>query len=295
VAAGTVRLGCTVTSTTRGTRKMYAVNGRSVRYASFLGSLRVVTFAPADMHLVGGSPAGRRSFLNVALSQDRRAYYHDLARYQKALAQKSALLRSPEIDGDLLAIYDETLVQAGTGLILARAHYAAALQQAAARAHAAWSGNEQLGAEYQPNVPFEVAAADAVAGAFGARLRASAAQERARQMPLVGPHRDDLRMTLDGRPLAVYGSQGQQRTAVLALKVAEYTVLHERSGEAPLLLLDDVLSELDPERARAFLEGVGAFEQAFVTVTHLPSTMPRGAVYSVENAALTRRDAGTVR
>lgn len=271
---------------------MYAVNGRGVRYASFLGSLRVVTFAPGDMLLVGGPPAGRRSFLNGALAQDRRGYYHDLARYQKALAQKSALLRAAEIDDDLLAIYNETLIEAGTALMLARWQYSEALQSAAARAHAQWSGAERLGAEYQPNVPFEVPAADAVAGAFGARLRLHAPHERARQTALVGPHRDDLRLTLDGRPLAIYGSQGQQRTAVLALKVGEYTVLRDRSGEAPLLLLDDVLSELDPERAASFLAGVGSFEQAFVTVTHLPDSLPHGAVYTVENAAVARQNPG---
>jgi DNA replication and repair protein RecF len=286
VRAGNVRLGCTITSTPRGTRKVYAVNGQSVRYAKFLGSLRVVTFVPADLQLVSGSPALRRAFLNVALSQEQRTYYHELARYQKALTQKAALLRSgEEPDCELLAIYNETLVEAGTAIILAREQLIRVLSAAAARVHAQWTGgSEQLEIAYQPSVVFDVPSGETVAGAFASRLKSLAALERTRQMSLVGPHRDDVDLRLDGRSLAAYGSQGQQRTAVLALKVAEYTVMHDRSGEAPLLLLDDVLSELDPQRAQAFLAGVGAFEQAFITATHLPGGLPHAQRYTIENA-----------
>ena len=130
---------------------------------------------------------------------------------------------------------------------------------------------------YEPNVAFEVPAADAVAAAIETRLREVRESEHARKTSVAGPHRDDVGLSLDGVPLAAYGSQGQQRTAVLALKVAEYSVMRERSNEAPLLLLDDVLSELDDERAAAFLAGVGDFEQAFVTATHLPGGLPPSA------------------
>jgi len=285
--AGTVRLGCTITATPRGTRKMYAVNSRSVRYAKFLGSLRVVTFVPADLQLVGGPPSGRRAFLNVALAQEQKSYYHDLARYQKALAQKSALLRSEaEPDSDLLAIYNQTLVEAGTALMLARAQFAGVLAETAAKVHAQWTGNEKLHLRYQPSVSFELCTQDAIASAFALRLREVAGQERVRQSTLAGPHRDDLELLLDGRSLAAYGSQGQQRTAVLALKVAEYSVMQDRSAEAPLLLLDDVLSELDPQRAHAFIEGVGSFEQAFITATHMPEGLPPARLYTIENATV---------
>jgi DNA replication and repair protein RecF len=287
VRAGIVRLGCTITASARGTRKLYAINGRPVRYAKFLGSVRVVTFVPADLQLVSGPPAGRRAFLNVALAQEQKTYYHELARYQKALAQKSALLRSEgEIDPQLLAIYNETLVEAGTAIMLSRIQFTALLASAAERVHAKWTGAERLAVRYQASVPVEVPSADAIAGAFSASLHAQAAQERARQMSLVGPHRDDVELLLDGRSLAAYGSQGQQRTAVLALKVAEYSVMQERSGEAPLLLLDDVLSELDPDRARAFVQGVGEFQQAFITATHVPDGLPPARLYTIENAVV---------
>ncbi len=286
IGAGAVRLSCTISVGERGTRKVFSINDRNVRYARFLGSLRVVTFVPADLQLVAGAPAGRRAFLNAALAQDQPQYYHHLARYQKALAQKSALLRAAGgIDEELLTIYNHTLIESGTAIMLARAQFVAALGVAASRAHAQWSG-EQLRVRYAPNVPFEVPSADAAAAAFAAALRATAAQERARQAALIGPHRDDVELLLGDRSLSAFGSQGQQRTAVLALKVGEYAVMHERSGEAPLLLLDDVLSELDPSRAQAFMTGIGEFEQAFVTSTHTPEHLPPARVYHIDAAVV---------
>ncbi|MDQ6827053.1 MAG: DNA replication and repair protein RecF, partial [Candidatus Eremiobacteraeota bacterium] len=110
--------------------------------------------------------------------------------------------------------------------------------------------------------------------------------EARRKASLVGPHRDDLEMLLDDESLAAFGSQGQQRTAVLALKVAEYTVMQQRNGEAPLLLLDDVLSELDTQRARAFLESVNTFEQAFITAAEMPQGLGPSRCYAIANARL---------
>jgi DNA replication and repair protein RecF len=287
--AGSVRLSCTIAATARGTRKLYSLNGQSVRYASFLGRARVVTFVPADLHLVGGSPSGRRALLNVALAQEQPLYYRDLARYQKTLQQKNALLRGDDVDEDLLAIYDRELLETGTALMLARNHLVAALAVEARDVHARWSGSgEKLELRYEPNVAFDVPTADGIAAAFEARLRERADAERARKASLVGPHRDDLGLHLDDGSLAAYGSQGQQRTAVLALKVAEYAVMRERTGEAPLLLLDDVLSELDEARAAAFLAGVGGFEQAFVTATHLPAHLPAARIWTVAGAELKR-------
>ncbi len=285
--AGTVRLACTITATSRTTRKTYTANGSGVRYANFLGNLRVVTFVPADLQLVTGPPAERRSLLNTALAQENKSYYHALARYQKTLQQKSALLRAEEEpDAQLMAIYNETLVETGTRLILAREQYATLLGEAAARTHEQWTKSERLELKYRPNIAFEVPTEAAIAGAFAERLKAVAAQERVRGTSVAGPHRDDLELLLNGRSLAAFGSQGQQRTAVLALKVAEYSVMQERSGEAPLLLLDDVLSELDPVRAAAFMEGVGAFEQAFMTATHVPDGLPASRLYTIENASV---------
>jgi DNA replication and repair protein RecF len=290
VRAGVVNLGCSIARNGNRTRKTYTINGQGVRYARFLGSIRVVTFVPADLQLVSGAPSLRRALVNIALAQDDRRYYHELARYGKALQQKSAMLRGlVAFDAELLSVYNNTLIDAGTNLMLARNHFIAELAREAERTHAAWTeGAEQLAVAYAPSVPFEAPTGEAVAGAFERRLREVADAERARRTTLVGPHRDDIALMLDGRSLASYGSQGQGRTAVLALKVGEYTVMRDRSDEAPLLLLDDVLSELDAERAAAFLSGVGGYEQAFVTATHVPDGLPAAArTYRVQRAEVT--------
>ena len=284
VRAGIVHLGCTIVRSGNRTRKTYTINGAGVRYARFLGSIRVVTFVPADLQLVAGAPALRRALINIALAQDDRRYYHELARYGKTLQQKNAMLRgTAEYDAELIAVYNNTLVEAGTSLMLAREHFVRELAREAERIHGEWThGAERLSVSYAPNIKFEAPTAETVA-----RLREVGESERTRKASVAGPHRDDLNLELDGHSLAAYGSQGQGRTAVLALKVGEYTVMRDRSGEAPLLLLDDVLSELDAERAAAFLDGVGGYEQAFVTATHLPPGLPAAArTYRVERAAV---------
>ncbi len=290
VAAGTLRLSCTLGTATGGLRKVYTINGSGVRYASYLGKLRVVTFVPGHLALVGGPPSARRSLVNAALSQENPAYYGALANYRKFLMQKNALLRgSIAPDETLLATYEERLIETGTRLILARRAFVAALDERAKGVHHSWVGSREgtLEIAYLPDVSADVPTVDAVAGAFADRLARMRVAEVARRTSLVGPHRDDIVFRLGGAPLAAFGSQGQQRTAILALKVAEYGVLEARAGEAPLLLLDDVLSELDPDRQRAFLEGVGSFEQAFVTTTH-EVDVTVAAAYRVERATLAR-------
>jgi len=268
VAAGSLNLACTIASTGSATRKIYTINGEGVRYARFLGSLKVVTFVPDDLGLVSGPPAMRRTMLNEALSLADGRYYHELARYRNAVLQKSALLReAPSPDRDLLATYDGTLVESGTALMLARRHYVTALGETAAGIYGHWIPSERLEVRYVPNVAFDAPTEAAVAGEFARRLGEQRPAELARKRCLVGPHRDEVELMLDAQALARFGSQGQKRAAVLALKLAEYAVMRDRTGEAPLLLLDDVLSELDASRAQSFLGALDDAEQAFVTAT----------------------------
>jgi len=273
-----------------GLRKIYTVNGRSVRYASYLGKMRVVTFVPAHLSLLSGPPSGRRSLVNAALAQESQAYYAALAGYQKFLAHKNALLRGAIApDETLLATYDQHLIETGTKIVLARRAFVAALDERAKAVYRSWIGDRdgELEIAYAPDVPAETFTSDGVAAAFAARLEKKRVAEVSRRTSLVGPHRDDIVFRLGGVAIGPFGSQGQQRTAVLALKVAEYGVLEARAGEAPLLLLDDVLSELDPDRQRAFLRSVGTFEQAFVTTTHAVD-IPVAATFRVAAATLER-------
>jgi DNA replication and repair protein RecF len=278
LSLGRVELACTLQRTSRGTQKSYTVNGGGVRYAGYLGRMRVVTFVPADLQLASGTPGARRAFLNVALSQSDPRYYYELARYRKIIEQKNAMLRGEiELDLQLLATYNRSLIDAGTEIMLARDALVRALALEAQRAHWRFAPSEQLELGYEPNVAFAAAERDAIASALESRLASVADAERSRKRAIAGPHRDDLSLTLDGISLATYGSQGQQRTAVLALKVAEYSVMRHRWDEAPLLLLDDVLSELDEQRAGAFLTEIAEYRQTFMTATQRPVGLPANA------------------
>jgi DNA replication and repair protein RecF len=288
LAVGNVHLYCMITTGPSGTRKSFELNGASVGFSQFLGQARVVTFVPADLALVTAGPAVRRTFLNNALAQISATYYRHLARYGRVLAQKGALLRGAIApDRDLLLAYNDELLSPAAALIEARFAFITELREAAGAVYERWAGaRERPIITYAPNVDLEHGGdtKDRVAAALAANLEL----EIRRKTTLVGPHRDDLRIILDDRPLATYGSQGQQRTAVLALKVAEYEVMRTRTGDAPILLLDDVLSELDAQRSGGFLEAVGHFEQAFLTATEFPAQY-RGATRFAIAAAVVDR------
>ena len=287
IPAGEILLRASIVRSGTGARKTFDVNGSPVGFARFLGRARVVTFVPADLQLVAGGPALRRTFLNGALAQLSPAYYRDLARYGKIVQQKAALLRGAIApDRELLLAYNDELLAPGAGLMTARAAFVSEIAAAARVVYERWPGtHERVEIAYAPNVPLGGAdPRDALAAALAANVEA----ELRRKTTLVGPHRDDVRLTIDGAALDAFGSQGQQRTAVLALKVAEYETMRSRAGDAPILLLDDVLSELDAERAGGFLAAVGSFEQAFLTTTDLPARFGAAASFRIAAARITK-------
>jgi DNA replication and repair protein RecF len=290
IPAGAILLHASIVRTGSGARKSFDVNGSPVGFAGFLGRARVVTFVPADLHLVAGGPALRRTFLNGALAQLSPVYYRNLARYGKVVQQKAALLRGAIApDRALLLAYNDELLEPGAALMSARAAFVADIAAAAEGVYGRWPGtHERVEITYAANVAQNGAtnAADP-RDALAAALAAGVETELRRKTTLVGPHRDDVRLTIDGKPLDAFGSQGQQRTAVLALKVAEYETMRARAGDAPILLLDDVLSELDAERAGGFLAAVGSFEQAFLTTTELPERFNEAARFRIEAATVT--------
>ncbi|HEY6327385.1 MAG TPA: DNA replication and repair protein RecF, partial [Candidatus Cybelea sp.] len=147
--SGNVNLACAIERGPRGTHKSYTVNASPVRYANYLGRIRVVTFVPADLRLAAGTPSARRAFLNIALAQTEPRYYYELARYRKALQQKNAVLRGTvESDADLLDVYERTLLAAGTEIMLARARLIDELARGAAAAHARFARDELLEVRY---------------------------------------------------------------------------------------------------------------------------------------------------
>jgi DNA replication and repair protein RecF len=268
-------------------RKRIRVNETDVRRLSELfGFLTAVIFSPEDLQLVKGGPAHRRRFLDLELAQIDPGYRRDLIDYQQVLVQRNNLLRQglvrsgrpqPAGPGELAA-WDEELVALGSRVQAKRARAVAALSELAGEAHRqVTAGREALRLTYlaacgEGAARIEVTpSGDWTADRFRDRLAAELVEvapvERRRGMTLLGPHRDDLALAVNGTDARAYGSQGQQRTAALALKLGELEYMRQATGEYPVLLLDDVMSELDEGRRRFLLSVAGEKTQVFVTAT----------------------------
>jgi DNA replication and repair protein RecF len=238
-------------------RRVIDVDGARRRAFDLPGHFRVTLFWPDDLGLVKAGPELRRRFLNQMLVQVEPGYARALAGLKRVLEQRNSLLKrmaSGEGGGDVLEAWNEELIRIGGEVSRARAQAVQELQPEAARCHAEIASGERLEIEYQ-GPPENIAEA----------VQNSLAEDLKRGSTSVGPHRDDLRIMLDGREARAYGSQGQQRTAVVSLKLAEAALVARRTGERPVLLLDDVLSELDAERRAALLKRVAGAGQVIIT------------------------------
>lgn len=256
-------------------RKQIHVNGVARRATDLLGQLTAVLFMPEDITLVSGAPGGRRRYLDAMLCQIDPAYCRALVRYNQVITQRNSLLRDLwERAGDpnQLLFWDQRLVDHGAYLIARRRDALAALDELGSGIHAELTdGLERLHLEYQPNVVLgeKTAPAD-ISAAFQAQLRGVRNREIPAGVTLTGPHRDDFSFLINDVDAGVYGSRGQQRTAALALKLSEVALMHRETGEHPVLLLDDVLSELDARRRRFLIQWLSAGpQQAVITTTDL--------------------------
>jgi DNA replication and repair protein RecF len=250
-------------------------NGKTLeRQQDLLGSLRCVGFSALDLDLVRGEPALRRHWLDRVVLQLEPLYGELLSRYGRLLRQRSQLLRrglgAAEVDG-LLDAFDQQMALIGTRLHRRRHRALRRLEPlAAAWQHRLSGGRELLRLRYRggTELPGEEAE-DPWRQALARQLAAQRSEERRLGQCGVGPHRDEVELLLADQPARRYGSAGQQRTLVLALKLAELELVRSVVGEPPLLLLDDVLAELDPSRQRLLLEAVGEGHQCLVSATHL--------------------------
>lgn len=253
-----------------GGRRAIKVNGLPQRRVmDMLGQVMVVLFAVPDLQLVKGAPSERRRFLDDMLIQLSPTYYQALHHYQRVLTQRNNVLRAIQegAAADQLVVWDEQLAHYAAQLWAKREVLVERLAPRAEQWHAAIAqGHERLSLRLLPSVdpgPQGYQASLLVA------LREQRGKELARGQTLAGPHRDDLELLIDGHDARAYASQGQQRTIVLALKLAELDTFREEIGENPVLLLDDVLAELDIRRQNALLAAIGPEVQTFVTSTHL--------------------------
>ena len=254
-------------------KKSARVDGKAVRAAAdYFGGFNVVLFAPDDLRLPRGSPSARRRFLDRAVWNVEPAFLKEAQVYEKVLRSRNALLRDgapssgPGRLETMLEVYDEQLAAAGALLVERRRRYVRAL---APRVAAAYERITRSGLVVDTRYDACLAAEGAdLAGAMLEALRASRRRDQQSGHTTFGPHGDDLELTLDGRPARLYASQGQLRALVLALKVAEIQHLAAALDDAPILLLDDVSSELDPARNAFLFEFLAeASGQVFITTT----------------------------
>lgn len=275
-------------------RRSLKVDGMALsRSGELLGTLRVVMFSPEDLRLIKQGPSERRRFLDMELSQLDPPYYYHLQRYNHALKQRNALLRDQYADARLLAAWDEQLAGLGAKILRARAAFMEQLSQTAAELHAELTnGKETLQARYAPALPIQEE--QPLTEALLTALQEAAPRDRERGGTSVGPHRDDILLTLNDEDVRAYGSQGQQRTAALSLKLSELLHMKRLGQDPPVLLLDDVLSELDSPRQRMLAQAMQGC-QTFLTCTQLAGLAEAGltgaaapdmTVYRVQDGAV---------
>ncbi|MDQ6691508.1 MAG: DNA replication/repair protein RecF [Candidatus Dormibacteraeota bacterium] len=290
------RIAVTPTSAGSRTVKRFSINGRSRQSSEMAGSLRVVLFWPDDLQLVKGSGEGRRRFLNTLLSQIDASHARELIRYGHLLDQRNALLRAVrdgrQAAGDL-DYWTSSLADSGAAIMVERQRRLLELQPVAAAFHRELTDDrERLDLRYRPaGVRIGEAPVELVAEQLKVAMQHARDEEIARGQTAVGPQRDDVEVWLDEHEARLFASQGQQRTAVLSLKLAELHYLAEVTGEQPVLLLDDVMSELDPIRRERLLAALQPGPQALITAADL-NDLPRSIL---ERAAIFRVERGGIR
>jgi DNA replication and repair protein RecF len=277
-------------------RKEILLDGVNRRAADAIGAFNAVLFLPQMLVMVEGGPEERRRYLNLALSQALPHYAASLTDYQRALTQRNALLKLiGERGGDpgQLEYWDEQVARIGARIIEARIHAVLELERLARRFHHELTrGQEMLRLDYQPaydplpappqqlalgvDVPADRSklSVEQICLGFIEQLKKLRAEEIARGVTTIGPHRDELRFFANGIDLGIYGSRGQGRTAVLSMKLAEVAWMKSKTGQWPVLLLDEVMAELDPARRMDLLDRLAGAEQSMLTTTDLDLFSP---------------------
>lgn len=277
-------------------RKEVLLNGVKKHVSDIMGHFNAVIFVPQMSQIIEGGPDERRRYLNLALAQTVPAYARALSEYNQALTQRNALLKTlSEGAGDAhqLQVWDEMLVRLGAQIILWRIQAVQEIERFASRIHHELTrGSEVLRLAYEPaydplpkprmqmglklDTPIDRSSLelDEIQNGFLARLKTLRSEEIARGVTTIGPHRDDLRFIINKADVSDYGSRGQMRTTLLALKLAEVEWMKDRTGEWPVILLDEVMAELDAQRRADLLKYVNKEQQVLFTTTDAHSFAP---------------------
>ena len=245
------------------------------RLSSYLGNLNVILFAPENLTLVKGSPQNRRKFVDMELGQMSSLYLYDLVEYNRVLKQRNTYLKQLAIKkkqpDEYLDVLSEMLSELASKIVFHRLDFMKQLEALAIPIHDQLSlGREKFSVSYQATIPLEDGLTpEQMKEIYINQFKKNQTREADQATTLIGPHRDDLIFYLNEVPVQTYGSQGQQRSTVLSLKLAEIELMKLSTGEYPLLLLDDVLSELDDDRQTHLIKAIENKVQTFITTTSL--------------------------
>ena len=261
---------------------------KQARLSDYIGHMNVVLFAPEDLQLVKGAPAIRRKFIDMELGQIKPIYLSDLSSYNHVLKQRNTYLKSANhIDETFLSVLDDQLVEYGCRVMVHRAEFIKKMESFGRKKHFDISDQlEDLSIRYQPSVNF--VDKKHLAESFHIALQKSRSRDLFKKNTGVGPHRDDMIFMINGIE-ASFGSQGQHRSLVLSIKLAEIELMESITKESPILLLDDVMSELDNTRQLKLLETISQNIQTFITTTsleHLQNLPDNLSVFTVKDGQL---------
>lgn len=270
----------------RGGRKKATIDKVPIKLSELYANFAVVAAGPEDSDILSGPPSSRRGFIDVYLSQYSGSYLSRLINYQKTLNQKNAALKK-QMDP---APFNELLIQTGAVIMKDRLDYLRHLSERAAGYYGTISNGRRFGVEYKPSVKLSDGACDVndIASAFRESLEQFSRKEQITETSMVGIHRDDVYFTIDSLPARTHGSQGEWRTAAIALKLAVYHLIKDKRGIHPILLLDEIFAELDNNRSRGLIGAFEDFEQLFITTAaELPEFLQNGSrSYRIADGAI---------
>lgn len=265
--------------------KRISVSGVPIRRMSeLMGHVQCVLFAPEDLQLIKGGPSLRRKYMDTALCQMSPAYFSSLMQYNAALSQRNALLKKGIEEENVYDAYEQTMAHVGAKVLWHRQQFCIEIEPMAARLYSDIANGEPMRVMYRSQVP--QGTEQEIEKALTEALKNARPADKRRYITGVGPHRDDLQIVIRDKEARSYASQGQQRTAVLALKLAEVARMQARSGHRPVLMLDDVLSELDLKRQQALTEHVEG-QVLLTTATRPPEHLKAAKIFKVEQGKLT--------
>lgn len=250
-------------------QKNIKVNGSKIKKnIEILENVYIVAFSPEDLKIVKDEPEKRRKFINRELCQLKPIYYSNLYKYKKILLQRNTLLRQENVDANMMDVWNYELAQYGSKIMIDRNHFINKLDEISRDIHnKITNGKEHLELIYETNIILKDSMEEQKE-IYINKLKSTSKIDFYKKNTSVGPHKDDIKILVDGKDIRHYGSQGQQRTAALSLKLAEIKLIQEETKETPILLLDDVLSELDANRQKYLINSLQEV-QLFITTTEI--------------------------